>query len=111
MAELFLGGPIFSGKDECEQWRRIIDICGTPNLDEWPEAPSLSMFKEFVPKESLPNQLERNLVAGLQMRSHRSFPDGALQLILQLLQLCPDERITAKEALQSPYFNHFTSIE
>lgn len=36
LAELYLGCPLFPGKNEIEQLTRIFDICGSPSLENWP---------------------------------------------------------------------------
>lgn len=103
MAELFLGYPLFPGKTEVEQINRIFDICGTPTKENWPNYDQLPQASTLVPKDAKKGHLYQYLNAAIS-KSNKTFPTGALDLILDLLKLNPSERLQANEALQSTYF-------
>ncbi|CAK4078846.1 unnamed protein product [Aphanomyces euteiches] len=104
--ELYIGRPLFSGKNEIEQIKRIFDVCGTPTISQWPDHPSLPYSSKFIPDSPLPNRLSEFIQREVAARSPpRELPPGALDLMLSLLKLNPNKRITAAEALRSRYFH------
>ncbi|RHY23912.1 hypothetical protein DYB32_009030 [Aphanomyces invadans] len=105
--ELYLGRPLFSGKNEVEQIKRIFDVCGTPTAAQWPEHAALPFSSKFVPENgpAIPNRLADFLVREFGARvPPRELPPGALDLMLSLLKLNPAKRLTAAEALRARYF-------
>ncbi|RHY80158.1 hypothetical protein DYB26_003387, partial [Aphanomyces astaci] len=40
-AELYVGRPLFSGKNEIDQIKRIFDVCGSPTVADWPDHAAL----------------------------------------------------------------------
>ncbi|KDO34505.1 CMGC/CDK/CRK7 protein kinase [Saprolegnia parasitica CBS 223.65] len=104
-AELYIGRPLFAGKNEMEQIRRIFEVCGSPTQSNWPDHGSLPFASKFVPDATLPNRLADFLKRETQARyPTRELPTGALDLMTSLLQLDPKKRLTASAALQSRYF-------
>ncbi|KZV15771.1 hypothetical protein F511_39847 [Dorcoceras hygrometricum] len=99
MAELFLEDAIFKGDSEIDQLQKIFGILGTPDDIVWPGFSSLpgSRFK-FV--EQPFNMLSMNftIISGL-----------GIDLLNKLLACNPEERITAKDAINHPWFHEKSS--
>ncbi|CAM9448482.1 unnamed protein product, partial [Laminaria digitata] len=92
-AELMCRRPLFPGISDVDQVARIFQVMGTPTDENWPEHCALPDYVEFLPQKPV------DLGAVLSAAS----PD-AMDLLLQLLVLRPDKRISAAEALRHPYF-------
>lgn len=103
MAELYIGHPIFQGKTELEQITKIFDICGTPTTETWPDYKFLPLSSKFVPDKAKPNLLRTYLHRETSARK-RILPKGALELIMALLVMDPEQRLTAADCLNSTYF-------
>ena len=97
LAELLTGKPLFQGTNELETMDQIFRICGTPTREDWPDAFELSFFTLMKPRVQHQRDL-RSLVTGPNMT------DLALDLLGQLLSMNPDQRPTAQQALEHPYF-------
>ncbi|CDY14526.1 hypothetical protein HID58_054865 [Brassica napus] len=94
-AELLNGEPIFPGKTEIDQLKKIYDLCGSPDENNWPGVSEMPLYKRFEP--SLP--LKRRLI-----ETYGHFDAHALELLECMLVLDPPKRISAKDALDSDYF-------
>ncbi|GAB9463400.1 Cmgc/cdk/crk7 protein kinase [Globisporangium polare] len=103
MAELYIGHPIFQGKTELEQITKIFDVCGTPTTETWPDYKFLPLSSKFVPDKPKLNQLRNYLHRETSARK-RILPKGALELIMALLVMDPEQRLTAADCLNSTYF-------
>lgn len=91
--ELHLRCHLFQGDRQIDQLQRIFTIRGTPTQNNWLEAKKLPDYMEFSKTEPTP-------VADLfPMMS----PEGQ-KLIDWCLQLDPNQRPTAQEALKHAYF-------
>lgn len=99
MAELILLYPLFPGKNNQDQVRRIFKILGTPSIDLLtyltngngiPEWIGTFPFYEPVSWEKL----------------FPSLPDSGLNLIARMLDYRPSMRISAKEALEHAFFDN-----
>ncbi|KAM7262282.1 hypothetical protein ACFE04_021359 [Oxalis oulophora] len=93
-AELLYGKPIFPGKNEADQIKKIFQLCGYPSENDWPGISKIPWFKNF---KSL-RLMKRQLRDVFQINKH------ALNLLDQLLELDPSKRISAKDALDADYF-------
>lgn len=102
-AELYIGHPIFQGKTELEQISKIFDICGTPTTETWPDYKFLPLSSKFVPEKPKTNQLKSYLLRETSARK-RILPKGALELLMALLVMDPEQRLTAADCLNSTYF-------
>ena len=93
-AELIRCRPLFHGASPYGQITEIFRILGTPREDTWEGVTSLREFPsnhEFYPGTPL-NQVFHGLSS------------NALDLLQQMLCLNPNKRISAKAALNHPYF-------
>ncbi|KAH7818593.1 putative Cyclin-dependent kinase [Monocercomonoides exilis] len=95
-AELFLRHPPFNGRDNIEMLQQIFSVLGTPTEETWPEFEKLSSSKEVA---SIPFFDRSSIKTFIPNLSH-----SGVDLLESLLCLDPAKRITAKEALNHPYF-------
>lgn len=93
-AELVTRSPLFPGDSEIDQLYKIFRALGTPTEDVWQGVSDLPDFKPTFPRWS-PVSL-RNTVPALD--------DVGLNLLTQMLLYEPSQRITARDALNHPYF-------
>ncbi|XP_029784825.1 cyclin-dependent kinase 3 isoform X3 [Suricata suricatta] len=85
---------LFPGDSEIDQLFRIFRTLGTPDEAMWPGVTQLPDYKGSFPKWTRKGLEE--IVPGLE-------PAGK-DLLMQLLQYDPSQRISAKAALAHPYF-------
>lgn len=93
-AELVNRKPIFPGDLEIDEIFKIFRVLGTPTQELWPDVKYLPDFKSSFPQWS--RQDMRKVVPSLD-------PEG-VDLLENLLVYDPAGRISAKRALQHPYF-------
>ncbi|PVU97434.1 hypothetical protein BB561_000530 [Smittium simulii] len=93
-AEMVSKRPLFPGDSEIDEIFKIFRVLGTPTEETWPSVTSLPDYKSSFPKwkpkslaELLPNLCT----------------DG-IDLLEKMLIYDPSHRITAKQAMQHPYF-------
>lgn len=99
-AELFLRRPLFPGRDTNDQVRRIVRITGKPGHDVIAKLRHRSM-EALVAQQS---------AAAAPVDFRRLFPaaePAAVQIIEGLLAFDPDVRLSADDALRSPYFSEW----
>ncbi|KAI9004149.1 kinase-like domain-containing protein [Gaertneriomyces semiglobifer] len=94
-AEMVLKKPIFAGDSEIDELFRIFRLLGTPTDDTWPGVQLLPDWKPSFPMWRRQNL--DTIFTDLE-------PEG-VQLLSELLAYDPAERISAKRALQHPYFH------
>ncbi|KAK0621532.1 kinase-like domain-containing protein [Bombardia bombarda] len=95
MAEMFTGRPLFPGTTNEDQIVRIFRIMGTPTERTWP---GLTSFPEY--KTTWQMYATQNLSSILSQIDH-----AGIDLISRMLQLRPELRISAHDALQHHWFN------
>ena len=54
------GTPLFMGKNEEDQLRKIFKVMGSPNLDEWPDAADYPDFSKFKYSISDPTDMQEH---------------------------------------------------
>lgn len=87
--------PLFAGDSEIDQIFKIFQVQGTPNENLWKDALKLPDFKATFPKWK-----------GIPLSKHTSHMDAvALDLLTSLVALEPHKRISARMAMQHPYFD------
>ncbi|KAI5954068.1 SSN3 [Candida margitis] len=113
LAELLSLRPIFKGEEakidinnkksvpfQRNQFQKIIEIMGTPNLKNWP---SLNKYPEFV---SFTQQITQNYSSNLSQWYKMIGGDNkqCLELLYGLLKYDPEVRLTADQALVHNFF-------
>jgi len=93
LGELLLRCPIFPGDSDLQQLTKIFDVLGTPNETNWPNHKSLPDYCTFKPVQ--PVDFQKIFTAA---------GDDLISLLESLLRLNPNDRCSAKAALQTSYF-------
>ena len=92
--------PLFAGDCEIDQIFKIFQMFGTPNEKTWPGVTKLPEFKLTFPQFK---------GKGINAYNRNIDPIG-LDLLSKMIQQDPCKRISAKQALQHPYFNDLKKI-
>jgi len=87
--------PLFAGDCEIDQIFKIFQMFGTPNEKTWPGITKLPEFKLTFP------QFKGKGISAY----NRNIDSVGLDLLSKMIRLDPCKRISAKQALQHPYFN------
>ena len=94
MAEMYTGRPLFPGTTNEDELQKIFRLMGTPSERSWP---GISQFPEYKPTF--------HVYATQDLRSILPQVDQlGLDLLSRMLQLRPDMRVSAKEALSHAWF-------
>ena len=99
MAELLTGKSLFPGTDHIDQLTRIMSLVGTPGTELLAKITSAEARNYIL---SLPVMVKRDF--------HKYFVGTsglAIDLLEKMLELDPDKRITAEEALAHPYLQQY----
>uniref|UniRef100_H2RKF1 Stress-activated protein kinase JNK n=1 Tax=Takifugu rubripes TaxID=31033 RepID=H2RKF1_TAKRU len=108
MGEMVKGSVIFQGTDHIDQWNKVIEVLGTPNLEfmnrlmetvrnyvmNKPQYPGVS-FTELFPDWAFPSDSEHDKLKTSQARD----------LLSKMLVIDPECRISVEEALNHPYIH------
>ena len=92
--------PLFRGDSEITQLMAIFRICGSPNQENWPSVTALKYYKANFPQWKAKSM--QDVVPRLD-RLGRDF-------LSRMLMLNPIKRVTAKQALNHPYFSEVDII-
>ncbi|XP_076248894.1 cyclin dependent kinase Eip63E isoform X4 [Calliopsis andreniformis] len=96
--EMLTGEPTFPGvRCTFDQLDKIFKVLGTPTEETWPGVTHLPGYKPYIMEFYPPQKL------GLSFPRLYDIPEGD-SMASSLLQLNPDDRIGAEEALRHPYF-------
>jgi cyclin-dependent kinase len=108
-AEMCNGRPLFPGNSEKNQLERIFSLLGLPSEEDYPsiiELPDWTATKQRMKEKALqagislkPPANLAHLVKNLAERD----PQGVV-LLGQMLQFDPAKRISARHAMEHPYF-------
>lgn len=94
-AEMVFSTPLFPGEAEIDQLHRIFHLLGTPNDETWPGVTELIDYKHTFPRwQSRPL---RDHIEGIDTEGE--------DLLNRMLVYSPNQRISARDALQHPYFS------
>ena len=108
MAELYLGKPLLPGKNKEDQLVRIFGLFGLPNKNNWPEmSREFPEFSPFSYRVSSPPADLRKVLGG---EGDRLCADG-FDLIMQMIQYSPKNRISAADAMRHRFFNDILTSE
>ena len=94
MAEMYTGRPLFPGTTNDDQLQKIFRLMGTPSERSWP---GISQFPEYEPTAQ--NYFTQDLRIILP-----TVDSAGMDLLTRMLQLRPEMRISAKDALNHPWF-------
>jgi serine/threonine protein kinase len=98
MAEMFSGQPLFPADTPYEQLDRIFRLMGTPTEETWPGFSALPEYKYY--------SIGREVHSPKPLSSVLPNVDPlGINLLERLLQLRPENRITAADALAHPWFD------
>eukprot|EP00041_Stephanoeca_diplocostata_P019248 m.412244 g.412244 ORF g.412244 m.412244 type:complete len:357 (+) comp21252_c0_seq2:298-1368(+) len=95
LAEVICGDALFRGDCEIDQLFHIFKVLGTPTKKTWPELKTLPDYRATFPEWDAVNL--QQLVEGLN--------DTSEDLLRQLLVYDCSKRISARKALEHPYFD------
>jgi p38 MAP kinase len=106
MAEMLTGQILFPGSDYSEHIKRIIEFVGTPG-DAYMQGITNTSARNYL--SSLPSYPKKDFEAF--ERFFVGADPNAVDLLLRLLDMDPDKRPTAAEALDHPYLAKYHDPE
>jgi serine/threonine protein kinase len=95
MCELYMGKPIFPGISDTDQLFKIIDVLGTPTVQQWPDLARLQQ-KMRLRFATVPPM-------ALELLMPNACPE-AVSLLRDIFRYDPAKRPSANQILQHPFF-------
>ncbi|XP_038984013.1 cyclin-dependent kinase B2-2-like [Phoenix dactylifera] len=93
-AELVTTQALFAGDSELQQLLHIFRLLGTPNEEVWPGVSKLANWHEY------PQWSPKSLLSVVP-----NLDSKGIDLLTKMLQYDPSKRISAKKAMEHPYFD------
>ncbi|XP_044583887.1 cyclin-dependent kinase 12 isoform X2 [Cotesia glomerata] len=97
LGELFWKKPLFQANIEMMQLDLIARVCGTPTPAVWPSVIKLPLWHTLKAKKTYRRRLREDFTF---------LPPAALDLLDKMLELDPEKRITAADALKSAWLRN-----
>jgi len=98
-AEMVTGRPVFAGASDTDQLIKIFKIIGTPTKSDWPLMTESPEYHNKFGIEGIPYFPGKKLKSVVPR-----LPAVGLDLLEHMLQCDPMKRITAREAMNHPFF-------
>lgn len=100
MAEMYTGRPLFPGTTNEDQLQKIFRLMGTPSERSWP---GISQFPEYKPNFHIYATQDLRMILP-------QVDQMGLDLLSRMLQLRPEMRLSANDALVHPWFRDLTQL-
>jgi len=97
LIELVTSRNFLPGSSEQQQLEAICKLCGTPSEENWGGVSNLSNYNQISHLPLYPSKLRTVF---------KNFSNDFLELLEGLLTLNPKKRLTAEQALASPFFTN-----
>jgi len=101
MAEMYTGRPLFPGTTNDDQLQKIFRLMGTPSERSWP---GISQFPEYKPNFHVYATQDLRLILP-------QIDQMGLDLLNRMLQLRPEMRVSAQDALRHPWFQDLPQLQ
>jgi len=101
-AELLLKEPLFQVKGEIELLSMIFKLLGPPTKNSWPDYFDLPNAKTITLPSHQPHAFRSKFP---------HLPTAGLDLLMSFLTYDPEQRISAEEAIQHPYFTSVAFLQ
>ena len=107
LAEMVSLAPSFPGDSEIDTLFKIFQALGTPSPSPssesyWPGVDQLKDWHGTFPQWPRPS--DAAMCHALHIRKEHAFDNDGIDLLRKLLEMCPARRISARQALQHPWF-------
>jgi cyclin-dependent kinase len=107
-AEICIGESLFCSACEIAQLFAIFQFTGTPDENTWPRLKDSNLFPDFSWR--FPHFHARGFASPQRQWIVRALGAPCLDLLEKMLVLDPLQRITAKAALNHPYFEGLDTL-